>query len=127
MIWKYYEILKCHWFLKTEVYGTLAAAILQSMLGLYSNKTCGTMTNYDNGDDDGDDDIYNNGNEDGNGNGNSTSKSGSDGPILNLIMKTRSCGGFSGGDSNGAATLANYIYTCLTIYLRYKEPIKDVP
>ena len=94
------------------------------MLGLYSNKTCGTMTNYDNGDDDGDDDIYNNGNEDGNGDDNSTSGSGSDGPIFYLIMITWSCGGFLGGDGNSAAAMANYIYKCQTIYLPFKESFK---
>ena len=85
------------------------------------------MTNYNKGYDDGDDDRYNNGNEDGNGDVNSNSGSGSDGPIFDLIMTPRFCKGFSGGDVNGAATAANYVYTCRTIYLRYKEPIKDVP
>ena len=52
IILQYYEILQYHWGFKTSVYGTLAKAVLRSMLGICCNKTYGTMTKYDNKDDD---------------------------------------------------------------------------
>ena len=81
------------------------------------------MAKYNNGDDDGDNDE----NKDGNDDYNASAGSGSDGPIFYLIMTPRSCGGFSGGDGNGAVAAENYLYKCRTIYLPYKEHIKDVP
>ena len=81
------------------------------------------MTNYNYGDNAGDDD----GNEDGNDDNNVASGSGSDGPIFNLLTTPRSRGEGSGDNGDGAAAAVHYISTCRTIYLPYKDPIKDVP
>ena len=67
------------------------------------------------------------GNEDRNNDDNTASISGSDGPIFNLITMSWSSGGGMGDVGNGAAAVAHYISTHLTIYLSYKDSIKDVP
>ena len=77
------------------------------------------MTNYCNGDNDR--------NKDGNDNNNAAFGSGSNGPIFDSIMTHRSLGGGPGDDSDGAAAAAHYVSTRWTIYLPYKNHIKDVP
>ena len=124
MILQYSEILQYHLNLCLRaVYVTLTAAILRSMLGLCCDETYGAMTNYNNGDDDRDND----GNKDGNDDDNAASESGSDGPIFDVISTPWSRRGGSGDDDYGAAAAAHYVSTCRTIYLPYKDHIKDVP
>ena len=77
------------------------------------------MANYDNGDND----I----NEDGNDNNNAASVSGSNGSIFGPITTPRSHEEGSGNDGNGTAAAAHYMSMCRTIYLLYKDHIKDVP
>ena len=92
------------------------------MLGLCCDETCGAMTNYDDGDDDGD--------NDGNGDDNAPSRSVSDGPIFNPITMTQSRGvesGNDGDDGDDAAVATYYVYMRRTIYLPFKDHIKDVP
>ena len=79
----------------SAVYGTLTAVVLRSMLGLCSDKICGTMTNYDDGDDDR--------NEDRNDDNNAASGSRSDSLIFDPITTTRSSG----------TSVAHYISTIL--------------
>ena len=55
--------------------------VLQSIVGLFCNKTYSAMTDYDDEDDEG----YHVGNKDGNDNDNAASISGSYGPIFDLI------------------------------------------
>ena len=90
------------------------------------------MMNYDDRDKDIDDDIDNDGNEDGNDDDNTASGSGSDGQIFDPVMTPQSRGGGSGNDGNvdddeGATAAAHYVSTSWTIYLPYKDHIKDVP
>ena len=47
-------------------------------------------------------------------------------PIFDLIMMHQSCRGVSGDNGNGALADAHYISTHRTIYIPYKDPIKDV-
>ena len=81
------------------------------------------MSNKDDRYDDGDND----GNEDGNDDNNTATGSGSDGPIFDPITTPRSRGGgfFDNGDV--ASATKHYVSTCQTIYLPYKDHIKDVP
>ena len=85
------------------------------MLGLCCDEIYGAMTNYDDGDNDGNKDD------------NAASGSGPDGPIFDPITTPWSRGGRSGDDGNGAAAVAHYVSTRRTIYLPYKNYIKDVP
>ena len=80
------------------------------------------MANYDDRDDTGDNDV----NEDRNNDENAAFGSGPDGPIFNLIMPPWSHEGVTGNDSNGAAAVAHYVSSRWTIYLPYKDHIKDV-
>ena len=93
--------------------------ILLSMLGLCCHKTYGTMKKY-NGEYD---NIYNDGNDD----DNAASGSGSNGLILDPITKPWYRGGGLGDDNNGATSTVHYVSTCRTIYIPYKDHIKDVP
>ena len=92
----------------TEVYGTLRADILQSMLGLCCDETYDARTDYNGVDDDGDND----GNEDRNENGNAAPRSGSYSPIFDPITTLWSHGVVSA--NNGDTTLC--IYTHMHIY-----------
>ena len=89
------------------------------MLILYYNQTYGKITNHDHG--------GNNGKKDGNDDENYTPESGSDGLISDPIMTPQYCGGGLGNDHDGAAAAAHYISMRHTIYLTYKDPIKDIP
>ena len=88
------------------------------MFGLCCNETYIAMTNYD--------DVHDNVDEDGNNDGNADSGSGSNGPIFDIITPPQSHGGGS-GDDDVAVAVAHYISSRCTIYLPYKDPIKDVP
>ena len=87
------------------------------------NVKYGAMTKYD----DGDDDRDNDGNEYGNNNDNDTDGSGSDGLIFYLITKPQSSGGGSIKNGDGAVDVVHYVSMRRTIYLPYKDHIKDVP
>ena len=89
------------------------------MLGLCCDKTYGAITNYDDGYDDRNKDI--------NDDDNAASGSEFYGSIFNPITILWSRGGVSGDNVDGAADVAHYIFTCCTIYIPYKYPIKDVP
>ena len=81
------------------------------------------MTNYD----DGDENVDNDGNEGEHDDDNAASRSGSDDPIFDPITTPRSHGEALGNDLDGAASVAHYVSTCWSIYLPYKNHIKDVP
>ena len=85
------------------------------------------MTNYDDRDDDADNNGNEDGNEDRNDDDNAASRSGSNSPILNPIMMHLYHGGVYGNDGDSAESAVHYVSTCRTIYLPYKDPIKDVP
>ena len=94
--------------------------VLQSILGLCCNKTYGAMTNNDDRDYYGDGNI----NQDGNNDNNAA--------LIrircsDLIMMPRSSGRGLADNSDVAAAAVHYIYMCCTIYLPYKDPIKDFP
>ena len=93
------------------------------MLGLCCNETCSVLTNYVNGYDDGD----NNGNEDGKDEQIANSGSGYDGNIFDLITTYWSRGGGSCNNGDGTAAAAHYVSPRRTIYLPYKDHIKDMP
>ena len=79
------------------------------------------MTNYDSRDDD----KYDNGKKDGNDKGNAVYVSVSNGTIFDAITMLHSYGVGLGDNGNGATAAAHYISTHLTIYLPYKDPIKN--
>ena len=122
MILQYYEILQYHFF-KSAVYGTLPAVILQPILGLFCDKTYGAMMNYNNRYYD----VDNGKNKDGKYDKNAASGSGSDGMIFDPTMTPWYRGGGSGDNSDNALAAANYVSTRRTIYIPYKDHIKDVP
>ena len=77
------------------------------------------MTNYDNGDDEK--------NKDENDDENAASGLGSISPVPDTITTPRSCGSGSCNNKYGAAAKEHYIFTCYTIYIPYRDSIKDVP
>ena len=81
------------------------------------------MKNYDNGNDD----RYKDRNKDENYDNSAASGSGSDGSIFNLIILSCSLGGGLSNSSKSAVAAAHYVFVHRTIYLHYKDPIKDVP
>ena len=73
---------------------------LKTVLELCCDKTYGTMAEYDGGDDDGDNDR----NEVRNDDDNATARSGSDGPIFDMITTPRLGLGLTGQDQATDAT-----------------------